>query len=399
MNDIENYKSIVENIFCQEFDIPISGNTNKCIGALNRSDSFVQFKINFIDRLKRLYNYFAMNQSVIKKILVTLKNIGMAKGYQWSGGYSEIVALDYWIQFDNLLNIDYQIKDKAAIFNNSIAKSIGQAEVDLDISLDFSSFKGYMDVKSFKPTHIELANKIFEILKTKTPNDDYLIGIDDIYDVDYLELNNDLKEEISKGNLINELKNCVTLKETHYTHTLRSGRQLNIRIAYPKKGGGTLLLTTRSVNPYRLAMNYKYKILDYYNKLLNNQACFIIFVINPWFNDEINDFSSNNIIFYRALTRRIFIELINDKQNIGNIVNDLAGTKLTVSDIVSLISGIIFIEDKSITLTGNDIYNVYFYANPNAKNRKLDRYDFEILRWSHYVKQPTVIEDFEFDNY
>jgi hypothetical protein len=159
------------------------------------------------------------------------------------------------------------------------------------------------------------------------------------------------------------------------------------------------LTTTRVANPYRLAMNYKYKIIDYYNKLLRNEATFLAFVINPWFNNEISDFCDHNTIFYRALTRRVFIELNNDNTDMSLFHSKLIGKGLKVKDIVELISGIVFIEDKSITLSGKDGYNVYFYTNPNAKNKRVKRFDFDILRWSHFAKQPTLVEDFEFDNY
>jgi hypothetical protein len=399
MNDRENYKIIIENIFSQNFELEINENTNNCIGALNHDDNFMIFKTNFIERLKRVFKFYSKDVNTIKKLLDTLKNIGRSKGYQWAGYYSEIVALDYWIQYNNLHNIEYQFIDKGEIFDNSIAKIAGQSQVDLDISLDFSSFKVYMDVKSFKPTHVELADRIFDILKNKIKRDDYLIGIDDIYDVDYIELSNDLQHEIRKGRLVTELEKCIVSGETYYNHKLQSGRDLKVRIAYSKKGKMAMLSTTRIVNPYRLAMNYKYKFIDYYNKLLYNEATFLIFVINPWFNNEISDFCDHNSIFYRSLTRRVFMELIKNNTDVSIFYPKLAGKGLKIKDIVSLISGIVFIEDKSITLTEKDIYNVYFYTNPNAINKKVKRFDFDILRWSHFAKQPTIVEDFEYDNY
>ena len=42
------------------------------------------------------------------------------------------------------------------------------------------------------------------------------------------------------------------------------------------------------MEPYKLAIDYKYKILDYYNKLLISEPSLITFVINPWFNQELN---------------------------------------------------------------------------------------------------------------
>jgi len=399
MNDIENYIFIIEKVFNKKLNLAISENTNNCIGALNHNDEFITFKTNFIERLKRLYSFYFNKPITINEILKTLKNIGIAKGYKWSGGYSELIALDYLIQYNNLHNIDYQLKDSTTIFNNSIAKIIGQSEIDLDIALDFSSFKVYMDIKSFQPTHIEMSDKIFELLKKRSTKDSYLIGVDEIYDVDYHTVKNDLEYEIKNGSLIDDLEKCILSKETYYSYGLKSGRTLKFRIAYQGRWEDSILYTTRITNPYRLAMNYKYKVLDYYNKIICDKASFLVFVINPWFNNEISDFGNSNETFYRALTRRIFIELKNNIQDMGLFFPDLIGKNLKICDVVSFISGIVFIEDKSITLTGKDIYNTYFYLNPNAKNKIVNIYDFDILKWSNVPNQIRIVEDFVFDNY
>lgn len=52
MTDIENYKNIVEKIFGRTFDIPLNGNTNNCIGAINSRSNFAVFTDNFIVRLQ-----------------------------------------------------------------------------------------------------------------------------------------------------------------------------------------------------------------------------------------------------------------------------------------------------------------------------------------------------------
>ncbi len=51
----------------------------------------------------------------------------------------------------------------------SIAKQIGQKEIDLDISLDLSTKKIYTDVKCLIPTHTELTDQILNRLKNKNP--------------------------------------------------------------------------------------------------------------------------------------------------------------------------------------------------------------------------------------
>ena len=81
-----------------------------------------------------------------------------------------------------------------------------------------------MDVKSLIPTHLELVDQILNRLQKKNSRNDYLIGIDDLFTVDYLETKKDYVYELSQGTLIDELDNCIKKKDTFYTHTLQSGR-------------------------------------------------------------------------------------------------------------------------------------------------------------------------------
>jgi hypothetical protein len=399
MNSKEYYKDLVESIFKQNLNLKIDDRKNNCIGALNYENNFETFKINFIERLKRLYNFYKNDPLIINKILVALKNIGEEEGYSWSGPYSELVTLDYWIQYDNILNINYQIKDTKTLYNKSLAKIAGQKEVDIDISLDLSSFKIYMDVKSFKPIYLEIIDSIIEKVKKITINKDYMIGIDDLYDVDYLQMKKDFTTEFKTGNLQRYLKEKIESREIYCDYTLNSGKTIKFRIAYYKNNGNTVLSTTRIMDPYRLAKDYRFRIIDYYNKLLKNKPCFLVFVRNPWFNNEISDFCEFDQLFYRSFARRVFIELTNNKEKLENYFPNFLGKKTRIKDIAKLISGIVFIDDNSITKQDQDLYKVFIFTNPNATNKRVKRFDFDILRWSHFAKQPTVIDDFEYDNY
>ena len=399
MTDIENYRKIVENIVHQDFDLPQSDTTNNCIGALNNRSNFAVFTNNFIDRVQRICDFCKNDQETISNILIALKSIGIAKGYKWSGPYSELVALDYWIQFNNLEELKYVDRGPVHSFEDSLAKRIGQKEVDLDISFDLSFTKIYMDVKSLIPTHLELVDQILDMLKKRTSSDDYLIAIDDLFEVDFLRTKKDYIYELRSGNLIDQLEQCVREKRVFYEHTLMSGTKAKFRIAYIGTGSNAVLTTMRSMDPYRLASDYKYKVLDYYNKLLISKPSFITFVANPWFNREMSDFAGFDDTFYRALARRTFMELTKNDDDMGDYFEELIGKNIKISDVAKLISGIIFIDDHSILEAGKNLYKVYIFTNPNAKNKTLGKFDFDILRWSHFAQQPAMIDDFRNDNY
>jgi len=397
MTDVENYKEILENIFQRE--ISFSDNTveNNCIGALNDINNFHVFRNNFIERLKRL-NKFFNGTVVLDEIIITAKQIGQKRGYKWSGSYSELVALDYWIQYKNLTNIKFPDKGSTTTFANSIARQIGNQVIDLDISLDLNTKKIYTDVKSLIPTHTELIDQILGQLESKTPNSEYLIGIDNVFDVDYLRTKKDFIYELQTGDLVNNLVTCINNKNQLYCHKLQSGNDAHFRISYAKAGRNTILSTMREMEPFKLAFDYKYKILDYYEKLLIGEPSLITFVVNPWFNQELNTSSDFISVFYRALSRRVFMELTKDQTDMSSIYPKLAGMNIKISDIAQKVTGIIFINDKSVTKTEKDIYETYIYLNPNATNKLLIRRDFDILNWSPEIKQHSI-DDFYYDNY
>lgn len=399
MTQVENYKENLENIFKKEINFSNKTITNNCIGALTDNDNYSVFKNNFFQRLTRLNDFFKESDKHITEIIHTAKQIGQTTGYKWAGAYSELVALDYWIQFENISNINFPDRGDVNSFADSIAKQIGQQEIDLDISLDLSTKKIYTDVKCLIPTHTELTDQILSRLKNKTRKQNYLIGIDNLYDVDYLRTKADLVSELQTGTLINELEKCINNEDQSYSHDLKSGHKASFRISYAEDGKNTVLMTMREMNPYKLAIDYKYKILDYYNKLLIKEPSLITFVINPWFNQELGLLSGEFLsTFLRALTRRVFIELTKDNTDLSIICPELNGENIKISDVARKITGIIFIKDNSISKSEKDINDVHIYLNPNASNTVLKSNDFSILSWSSEINQP-FIDDFIYDNY
>lgn len=400
MSQVENYKTILEEIFGQEINFSKSTATNNCMGALMNREMPSVFKTNFIERLVRLRDYFSASEKPTKEIIDTAKQIALGNGYKWAGPYSELVALDYWIQFDDLENITFPDRGDTASFADSIAKKAGHQEIDIDISLDLATKKIYTDVKCLIPTHIELTDQILNILKRKIKRKDFLIGIDNLYNVDYLRTKSDLIYEIQSGTLIAELENCINQESRHYTHTLISGEKASFRISYPTPGKNNVLMTMREMNPYMLANDYKYKILDYYNKFLITEPSLITFVLNPWFNSEM--MLSDDMfldVTLRSLSRRIFIELTRDHTDLSVLFPHLSGKGITISDVACKVSGIIFIKDNSIKKTGREMNDVHIYLNPNATNRIMSSRDFDILNWSPAKNRPPFIDDFADDNY
>jgi len=150
-----------------------------------------------------------------------------------------------------------------------------------------------------------------------------------------------------------------------------------------------------------LAKDYRYKIIDYYSKFLFTEPSLITWVINPWFNSEMNGGPSDfRKAFLRSLARRIFMDISNDTTMMSQYFPKKFKGKndMSVSEISKLVSGVIFIFDNSIQGDLENLYESYIYLNPNAKNRVLTERDFGILSWDASNFRP-FIDDFQNDCY
>lgn len=400
MNTVENYKRILQEIFQTPVKIKTSSKTNNCIGAIARNENSI-FTQNFINRLIRLKELYKDDPKTISNIINTAKGIAISESYKWAGEYSELVALDYWTSFKDIHSVRYVVKQDTQNFHNSVAKFLGQKTIDLDLEIELSTKTIYTDIKCFVPIHQELTDLLISRVSEKVDIGKFLIGVDNIYEVDYLRLKADLQSEV-KSDLILALIKALEEKQVTYCHKLKSGKSLNFRMAYPKPGANNIVLQTlREYDPYSLAKDYRYKIIDYYSKFLFTEPSLITWVINPWFNSEMNGGPSDfRKAFLRSLARRIFMDISNDTTMMSQYFPKKFKGKnnMSVSEISKLVSGVIFIFDNSIQGDLENLYESYIYLNPNAKNRVLTERDFGILSWDASNFRP-FIDDFQNDCY
>ncbi|QPH38890.1 hypothetical protein [Pedobacter endophyticus] len=399
MNHVEKYKKLLEDIFNKDIDLKPTSITNNCIGALASSQNS-NFRKNFIERLERLRDYYQNKHSIIEEIIFSAKNIGESQGYKWSGKYSELVALDFWTSFEDIPSVTYVVKENTDTFHDSIARKIGQQVIDLDLGIELAHKTIYTDVKSFIPIHDELTDLIIKKVENKVNIGKFLVGVDDVFDVDYLRVSKDLKSEI-KGGLISKLQETIEQGKGYLSYQLKSGKNIKFTISYPKSNRRNIVLQTiREYDPYKLAEDYKYKILDYYNKLLITRPSLITWVINPWFNKELNNGVGDfEMAFMRSLARRIFMDLSKDDSMMSNYFEDFEGTHdISVAEISKLITGIIFIYDNSILGNIDTLYDSCIFLNPNASNEVLTDRDFGTLSFGP-SRYRVYIDDFQHDCY
>ena len=393
MNAVENIEYLVKKYFFEDFVLKNKSVVNNCTGALVNENNYEEFKKNFEERLGRLSDKIS-DSSQRNEVIEKIKNLAEKTGYKWSGAYSELVALDFFLSSDYIMKPCFINRFDSSKFPNSLATRNNRRTIDIDFSFELREKKYFTDIKSLIPTQIEVLDIIIESVKEKTSNKKILIGVDDFRPESLIDFQEVVYKE--KKSIEDELLKAIQKNETRLTYTTKSGFQYNFNISYDG-----MLSTMHSKSPYELAKFDKYKYLNYYDKLLDKDYSFLTFVVNPWFNRQINDFCNFNAIYYRCVCRRCFCELKNDIMPAGIYFKDVKNLSITISEISKNIAGILFIEDKSVKKDADGVlYKAYLYLNPNYKNKQpLTEFDFASAFSCSTLSEMTYIDDFQDDNY
>ena len=397
MNAVENIESLVKKYFDEDILIRDKTISNNCIRALVNENNYKQFKTNFEQRLSRIANKIT-DPSQRKEIVEKIKNLAEKTGYKWSGPYSELVALDFFLSSDYIASPHFINIFESSLYPNCFAARNGRKTIDIDFSFEFKTNKFFTDIKSLIPTQIEIFNKIIADVKKKILNKNILIGVDDFKPESLIEFQKVIDYE--KTSIENELLKGIKSSETCVNYTSKNGTKYVFRINYDG-----ILTTMQTKCPYELARFDKYKYLKYHDKLLDTDYSLLTFIVNPWFNSQINEFGGFNKLYYRSVCRRVFIELKKDNTPANTLFRGIKDGSITVSDISRSIAGILFIEDKSIKKADDGpLYESYLYLNPNYKNADkgkgpLKEHDFSsAFDYCSFAKM-MKIDDFQDDNY
>jgi hypothetical protein len=99
-------------------------------------------------------------------------------------------------------------------------------------------------------------------------------------------------------------------------------------------------------------------------------------------------------IFYRSLCRRFFCQYANDTRPANTILKSFQGSE-NISQVTEKLSGVLILQDSSITAKNPQAQNVsaFAYLNPNAA-KKTGRHFRE-----HLSSLGFLADDFAHDNY
>ena len=393
VNAVENIERLVKEYFEEKVEISDKTVTNNCIGALVNENNYDEFKRNFEERLSRISSKIT-DSSQRENVVDKIKNLAEEKGYKWSGPYSELVALDFFLSSDYIAEPCFINCFESSRYPESLPARNKRKTIDIDFSFEFKTNKFYTDVKSLIPMQIEIFDTIIDNVIKEIPNKRILIGVDDLKPESMIDFQKVVQNE--KAAIERELLKGIQSSKNKVIYTSQEGIQYVFRISY-----NGILTTMHSKSPYELARFDKYKYLNYYNKLLDTDYTLLTFVLNPWFNRQIDDFACFNEIYYRSVCRRVFMEFKDDKTPANTLFKSIKDITITISDISRNIAGILFIEDKSVKKDDDGLlYKAYLYLNPNYKNKdSLKEHDFSsAFDYSSFAKM-MKIDDFQDDNY
>ncbi len=382
---IQNYADLIDNIFgagTASFD-KSHDVTNNVIGALNHPEDFRIFKSNFTARLERLNKIYSSHPD-FKEIIVQVNEVASEKN--WDGAFAELAAFDYFNQgvsicqeYNNPVKLNVTL-DKSETF----ALELGKTAANLDGFAENVSL--YFDVKCFKDNVTEILNGIYKQLRQHFNRDDFHISAEHALDISY----DDYKRK--RNDLFNELKaKIVPSKKTKYVNSSVISN-LSFRLLW----GAGIQTVERTYNPFSHAENYHKMAFNYANKFVKKKHSVIVLVVFPWYNLVVSDFCNSNIQLYRALSRRVFCQYRHDSTAFSAFNSKFSDTQ-TIYEVSNTLSGIIFLEDKTILNEEPAMTNVnsYVYLNPNAVNPLTQSLARDYLMGLHN----TEFDDFEYDNY
>ena len=380
MNPLENYKAIVEKYFgagAATF-ATTSGTTNEIIGALNHTQ-FAPFRSSFGKRLERLAARYAASDSNRTSLIVRVNDI--ATQNNWDGAYAELVAFDFLNSNQDYLDGPISLsKDVPA--SETLASSIGMANVNLDGF--YEGFGVGFDVKALGDKSRDILDGIIKEAKTNLGIAPVVISPEYPLDLDYTVFQKNRKM------ILTELETGINVSAKTTFVKSQTVPELAFRLMW----GGGVLSTISTYDPYAHAQNHHELFFTYAKKFSRNSPSLIVSVVFPWFSEQVTSQFGANEIFYRSLCRRFFCQYANDSRPASSKLKKFQGSE-TLAEVTKKLSGVLFLEDKSLTSSAAAAQNVeaFAYLNPNATHKTSGHFR------TYLSTLGFAVDDFANDNY
>jgi hypothetical protein len=380
MNPLENYKAIVEKYFGAGTATfaTTSGATNNLIGALNHTTEFSTFRFAFGKRMERLAGHYPQSNPNQKYLL---ERVNAISTNEWDGAYAELVAFDFLNSNQDYLDGPISLsKDVPA--SETLASSLGMINVNLDGF--YEGFGVGFDVKALGDKSRGILDGIIKEAKTNLGIVSVVISPEHPLDLDYTLFQKNRKA------ILTELEAGINVSAQTTFVISRAVPELAFRLMW----GGGVLSTISTYDPYAHAQNHHELFFTYAKQFSRNSPTLIVSVVFPWFSEQVTSNVGASEIFYRSLCRRFFCQYANDARPASSKLKKYLGSE-TLAEVTKKLSGVLFLEDKSITSSAAAAQNVeaFAYLNPNATHKTGGHFR------DYLSSLGFAVDDFASDNY
>jgi len=366
MEDKEKYENIVKQVFvdfkCKKFE------KNNFVGALISNSNFNEFQKSFINRMQDIKPLIEIGSEKERHkwkttIYTILNSLADKKNYE--GAWAEFCALYELHHISKNLHeqLDSEIDVQA---NKTLGKYYNKKITNYDFKIGDNLL---LDVKIFADKDVRIIQEWCDEL---TKNTDVTILPEISYPLEIDTITNNVQ------GIKNEIKEAVNSEKLVYQSKI-----LDV-LSYKIQKGSGILMATSIFDPYLFAKNEHQLVFKHFNKLHTKIPTVLVYVLHPWFSigSLTSGFEDSQDVAFRSIARRLFMQYKNKKiENFNHLPKNAT----------QYLSGIIFIVDKFVK---NEKNQVFFYTNPNAKN-KMYRLQRDYIKDTLHAKYDW----FEYDNY
>lgn len=353
MTDKAHYAALVESVFgtgTVTFDASAPG-SNNVIGALAHATQFKLFQANFIARLRRLSAAIDLDATLREDVLIAVNNVSTD---EWDGMYAELCALDYFLATPATGPGQMQLsRDVPA--SETLASEMGMQSANHDMRL--TGLAVSMDTKNLSDKTDQILEGIFKEFRAAKGINYLPIVPTYALDDDYVPFRDNRRK------LLDELLNCVNPKARPADFASSVIPGLSYQFAW-EPGAYT---SVSSYSPIEHAKQHHRLLFGHAKKFSRVEPTVIVYVMFPWSGERV--FLFNKQEFQTEFCTRFFDGYIGSSIAAKSLYGKIK-TAISAEEVTKYLSGVIFLDDASITAEDPDAINVEasFRWNQNAVN-------------------------------
>lgn len=347
-----NYAAFVDSIFgsgSSTFDVTKT-DSNNVIGALASPKGFVEFKVNFEERLRRLNAAIQADPSLRREVIGAVNRVG---GDEWDGAYAELCALDYFLAAPETGPGSIEI-DRTVPASDTLASEMGMQNANHDVRL--KTFGVSMDTKNLSDKTSQILEGIFDDFHKAKGIKSMLIVPTYDHDEDFTPYRDNRKK------LLDELVNGVDVK----AKTPRFTSQVVPGLSYEFAWDAGAYTSVGSYSPVAHATRHHTLLFGHIKKFSRVEPTAIVYVMFPWSGERVF-LGFGKETFQKEFGTQFFNNYLGST-DLAKKFNGKVKSSITTDNVTRHLSGVIFLDDGSITAKDPKQINVLasFVWNKNA---------------------------------